>query len=131
MADEAAVSGVFAEIGAKTLAEVVAGFYRRVATDDLLSPMYPPDDMTAAEYRLLSFLTFRFGGPNNYVPERGHPRLRMRHAPFRINVAARDRWMSHMSAAIEEAHVPDATAQVMREFLGDVASFLINVVELQ
>jgi hemoglobin len=82
--------------------------------------------MAAAEARLRDFLIFRFGGPARYVERRGHPALRKRHFPFQVDQAARDRWMLLMNRALDEAGLePEATA-VMREFLGNVATFLIN-----
>ncbi len=129
MPDEAAVSAIYATLGEETLARVVANFYRRVPQDNILSPMYPPEDLSGAERRLLGFLRFRFGGPQDYIQERGHPRLRMRHAPFVVNTAARDRWFELMTAAVQEAHVPEPMASTMLEFLSDIATFLINAQE--
>ena len=88
--------------------------------------MYPPEDLAGAEERLRLFLTFRFGGPQDYLQRRGHPALRARHAPFQINQAARDRWMLLMNQAIDECHFPEPAPAVLRNFLGHVATFLIN-----
>lgn len=126
MPDEAAVSAIYQTIGEETLTQVVASFYRRVPTDEILGPMYPPEDLAGAERRLLGFLRFRFGGPQDYIMERGHPRLRMRHAPFVVDAAARDRWFELMSAAVREANVPEPAATTMLDFLADIATFLIN-----
>jgi len=117
---------IAAAIGEPLIADVVSAFYRRVPQDDILGPMYPPDDMDGAANRLTSFLIFRFGGSQGYLQERGHPRLRVRHAPFEINQAARDRWFELMDAAIGECQVPEPAASVMRRFLATTASFLMN-----
>ena len=117
---------VFERIGADGIASIVASFYRRVQDDPILRPMYPEDDFEGAEQRLRSFLTYRFGGPPDYLKERGHPRLRMRHMPFAVDQAARDRWMELMRAALEEVGVEDEVARYLEEFLGGVATFLIN-----
>ena len=80
---------------------LVAAFYRGVQEDSLLLPMYP-EDLTDAHSHLSLFLSQYFGGPRDYEATRGHPRLRMRHAEFRITKRARDAWLLHMCAALEE-----------------------------
>ncbi len=100
---------------------LVGGFYRRVATDEILRPLYPEQDLAPAERRLGLFLVQYWGGPRTYDAERGHPRLRMRHAPFAIDAVARDRWLSHMRAALADvcasAPIPaDAAADLDRYF---------------
>jgi len=117
---------VYALIGEEGLTRLVAAFYRRVPQDDILGPMYPAHDLEGSEQRLRDFLIYRFGGPPRYIEERGHPRLRVRHAPFAVNPAARDRWMQLMTAALEEAALPAEADQFIRAFLGDIATFLIN-----
>lgn len=120
------VNEVFATIGEAGMREVVAAFYSQIPDDSLLGPMYPPDDLAGAEHRLCSFLTYRFGGPDTYLTERGHPRLRMRHVPFAVTQAARDRWVDLMSTAIDGSSI-DADAKIaMKDFLADVATFLMN-----
>lgn len=126
MPDEAAISSVYSLIGDEGFTRLVAAFYRQVPNDDLLGPMYPANDLAGSERRLRQFLIFRFGGPQTYVEERGHPRLRARHAPFTINSAARDRWISLMEAALFEAQLPSQATEILRPFLADVATFLIN-----
>lgn len=113
-------------IGADTIARIVAGFYRRVPGDPILGPMYPAHDLAGAEARLRSFLVYRLGGPPDYLRERGHPRLRMRHAPFAVDRAARDRWMELMLASIEEQGIAREYRDYLEQFLGDIATFLIN-----
>jgi hemoglobin len=117
---------VFARLGEPGIARVVAAFYARVPTDDVLGPMYPPEDLAGAEERLRDFLIYRFGGPQRYLEQRGHPRLRARHGRFEIDVRARDRWMQLMTEAMTEAGVPADVEIVMREFLGGIATFLMN-----
>lgn len=117
---------VFAAIGEEGFARLVAAFYRRVPADPILGPMYPPDDLEGAERRLRDFLVGRFGGPPRYVAKRGHPRLRMRHARFPIDQAARDRWVELMGQAFDEVRLPAEVEAVLRPFLGEVATFLIN-----
>ncbi|PWU08809.1 MAG: hemin transporter [Terriglobia bacterium] len=117
---------VYGAIGAEGFARLTSGFYRRVPQDDILGPMYGDRDLEGAEERLRDFLIFRFGGPPQYLEKRGHPRLRMRHARFRIDGIARDRWFSLMSAALEEAVLPSEPARLLRTFLSETATFLIN-----
>lgn len=117
---------VYALVGEEGFTRLVAAFYRRIPNDDILGPMYPAADLEGAEERLREFLIFRFGGPARYIERRGHPRLRMRHAPFAIGQAARDRWMELMTAALNEAGLPADADAVLREFLGSTATFMIN-----
>lgn len=117
---------IYAAIGREGFARLVGAFYRQVATDDILGPMYPPEDFTGAEQRLRDFLIFRFGGPPAYIAERGHPRLRMRHAPFRVDQAARDRWVVLMDRALDEAMLPKNVEAVLRNFFHNTATFMIN-----
>jgi hemoglobin len=117
---------VYERIGEDGFARLVRAFYARVPTDEVLGPMYPPDDLAGAEERLRDFLVGRFGGPPRYVEQRGHPRLRMRHMPFAIDQRARDRWMALMERALQEAQLPPDVADLMRQFLGQVATFMIN-----
>ncbi len=113
-------------IGEKGFRALVAAFYRQVPTDSILGPMYPADDLAGAEERLRGFLIFRCGGPQTYIEQRGHPKLRTRHAPFAINQQARDRWMELMSNAIDEANLSDDVAATLKTFLNQVATFLMN-----
>jgi hemoglobin len=117
---------IFQLLGAEKLSAIVAGFYRRVPADPILGPMYPKHDFAGAEARLRSFLLYRFGGPLDYLRERGHPRLRMRHGPFAVNQAARDRWMELMLASVDEQGVSAEHRAYLERFLGDIATFLIN-----
>src|SRR5580692_2207935 len=117
---------IYSMIGAEGFARLVAAFYRQVPQDDLLGPIYPASDLRGAEQRLRDFLIGRFGGPQTYIEERGHPRLRARHSPFPINQAARDRWMHLMTSAFREAALPREAEQVLRQFLDGMSTFMIN-----
>jgi hemoglobin len=117
---------LYSTIGEEGFARLVRAFYAQVPGDDVLGPMYPPDDLAGAEERLRDFLIGRFGGPPRYIEQRGHPRLRMRHAPFVIDKAARDRWVQLMDRALEEAALPDEATALLREFLHATATFMIN-----
>lgn len=113
-------------IGEQGFRNLVARFYRQIPHDDLLGPMYPADDLEGAEARLAGFLIFRFGGPDTYIQQRGHPRLRMRHLPFVIDQQARDRWMKLMTSAMQEVELPSVAEQVLRTFFEHTATFMIN-----
>lgn len=117
---------VYAAVGEEGFHRLVAAFYRQVPADDILAPMYPPGDLPGAEQRLRDFLVGRFGGPPRYVEQRGHPRLRMRHAPFAVNLAARDRWIQLMNRALDEARFPAEADALLREFFDAVATMMIN-----
>jgi hemoglobin len=117
---------VYAAIGEEGFTRLIRAFYAQVPGDPTLAPMYPKDDLAGAEQRLRDFLIGRFGGPQRYIEQRGHPRLRLRHVPFAIDQAARDRWVMLMTRALDEAKLPaDATA-VLREFFDGVATFMVN-----
>jgi hemoglobin len=113
-------------LGEEGITELVAAFYRRVKTDDLIGPMYPDDDWEGAESRLAGFLIYRFGGSDAYIQDRGHPRLRMRHAPFSIGAQERDRWLEIMSAAMDEVAVPKEIYLNLKTFFEQVADFMRN-----
>ena len=117
---------LYAVIGEDGFARLVRAFYAQVPGDDVLGPMYPAHDLVGAEDRLRDFLIGRFGGPPRYIEQRGHPRLRMRHAPFAIDEAARNRWVTLMDRALDEARLPEDAASLLREFLHAMATFMIN-----
>jgi hemoglobin len=120
------IDDIYGRIGEEGFARLIRAFYAQVPEDDILAPMYPKHDLAGAEARLRDFLIGRCGGPPRYIEQRGHPRLRMRHAPFTINQAARDRWMELMNKALDDAQIADDIAPVLREFLDGVATFMIN-----
>ena len=117
---------VFAIIGEDGFVRLVAAFYRQIPTDDILGPMYPKHDLAGAEERMRNFLMFRFGGPMTYLETRGHPRLRMRHAPFAITEAARNRWVEIMDRALAETALPESAEATLREFFHATATFMQN-----
>ena len=117
---------VFGAIGDDGFTRLIAAFYRQVPGDDILGPMYRGRHLAAAEKRLRDFLIYRFGGPQQYIEERGHPRLRMRHAPFAIDQAARDRWMMLMNNALVETNLQEEAAQVLAAFFDSTATFMLN-----
>jgi hemoglobin len=113
-------------IGDDGFGRLVAAFYRQVPGDDILGPMYPPHDLPGAEERLRGFLVGRFGGPQRYIEQRGHPRLRARHSPFPIDSRARDRWLELMDRAFAEATLPADVEATLRAFFATVATMMIN-----
>jgi hemoglobin len=117
---------IYPTIGDDGFRRLVAAFYRQVPADSILGPMYPAEDLEGAEYRLRMFLVGRFGGPPTYIEERGHPRLRMRHLPFRIDQTGRDRWMQLMSNALDETQLPPDADAVLRRFFEGMSSFMMN-----
>ena len=112
--------------GEETFTRLVAAFYRGVADDDLLRPLYPEADLGPAEERLRLFLQQYWGGPRTYSEQRGHPRLRMRHAPFVIGTAERDAWLVRMRAAVDSLDLPDAEDTVLWDYLVSAAYSLVN-----
>jgi hemoglobin len=119
-------AAIFPLIGEPGFQRLTAAFYRQVPADPILGPMYPADDLAGAEQRLRDFLVYRFGGPPRYIEQRGHPRLRMRHLPFPITPAARDRWVHLMTQAVAEAGIPGEAAGRLLEFFANTATFLQN-----
>jgi hemoglobin len=117
---------VYSEIGDAGFERLVAAFYRQVPNDDVLGPLYPAQDFQGAEQRLRDFLIYRFGGPPLYMEQRGHPRLRIRHAPFPIGERARDRWVELMERAVDEALLPEEVQKLLRAFFASTATFLMN-----
>ena len=117
---------VYPAIGEEGFARLVHAFYAQVPADDVLASMYPADDLAGAEQRLRDFLVGRFGGPMRYIEQRGHPRLRQRHAPFAIDQRARDRWIVLMTRALDQAALPPEPDAVLRSFFDATATFMIN-----
>ncbi len=117
---------VHEQLGEAGLRDLVAAFYRRVKEDDLLGPMYPESDWQGAQDRLADFLVYRCGGSQRYIEERGHPRLRMRHMPFRIGEAERDRWLQLMGEAMAEQAIAESAAGMLGDFFAQTADFMRN-----
>ncbi len=109
--------------------DFVSQFYARVATDPILRPMYPEKDMHGAALRLKMFLEQYWGGPTTYSDERGHPRLRMRHAGFHIDLAARDAWLKCAMGALEGMEMSDIHRVQLREYLEMAAHGMVNASE--
>lgn len=121
-----ALSNLCQSVGEPKLRAMVAAFYRRVRSDDVIGPMYPQEDWEGAEKRLADFIVYRFGGPQTYIQERGHPRLRARHFPFPIGEAERDRWLELMGQAMRETGIPDQAAPLIGGFFAQVAEMMRN-----
>ena len=105
---------------------LVDRFYDGVAADPVLRPVYPERDLTGARHRLTLFLAQYWGGPRAYDEERGHPRLRMRHFPFAIGPAERDRWLVHMRAAIADLAPPTDVAEALDRYFDNAAEAMRN-----
>jgi hemoglobin len=113
--------------GEETFRRLVAEFYAGVAADPILRRLYPEEDLAGAEERLRLFLIQYWGGPTTYSQQRGHPRLRMRHAPFPVGVAERDAWLRHMRAALDTVQLPPAYDEVLWEYLERAADSMRNI----
>ncbi len=112
--------------GHDTFVRLVHRFYEGVADDPVLRPLYPEEDLSGAEMRLRMFLEQYWGGPTTYSEQRGHPRLRMRHAPFKVNPDARDRWLHHMKIAVDELELPAEQHEMLWDYLQRAAFSLVN-----
>ncbi len=115
--------------GADVFDRLVAGFYRRVADDDVLRPLYPEEDLGPAQERLTLFLAQYWGGPTTYSDRRGHPRLRMRHAPYAVTPLARDRWLHHFRAGLDAAQLTPEQDQRFWEYAHHAAMFMVNTMD--
>ncbi len=115
--------------GHETFAKLVDRFYEGVADDDVLREMYPEEDLGPAKERLTLFLEQYWGGPNTYSQNRGHPRLRMRHAPFKVNPDARDRWLAHMRDAVDSLRLAPVHEAQLWDYLERAAYSMINTFE--
>lgn len=121
-----AVATLYERVGGSPFFEaLVDRFYAGVDTDPVLRPMYP-EDLTASRRHLALFLSQYFGGPPVYGQQRGHPRLRMRHAPFAIATAERDAWLRHMRAAVESSGAPGDAIEEMLRYFQMAANSLLN-----
>jgi hemoglobin len=112
--------------GEETFRRLVHRFYQGVAEDPLLRPMYPEEDLGPAEERLTLFLIQYWGGPTTYSENRGHPRLRMRHAPFAVDRAAHDAWLKHMRAAVDELGLSEEHERTLWSYLTYAAASMVN-----
>lgn len=115
------------EIGGEpTITRIVARFYAGVADDEVLRPLYPEEDLGPAEERFRLFLVQYWGGPTTYSDTRGHPRLRMRHAPFAVTPEAKDRWLVHFRAGLDEAGLTPEQDARFWEYVTHAAQFMVN-----
>ena len=112
--------------GEPTFRLLVERFYARVATDPVLRPVYPEEDLSGATERLTLFLIQYWGGPTTYSDQRGHPRLRMRHAPFAIGQLERDAWIGHMRAAVESLDLAPQLSKALLDYLESASMAMIN-----
>lgn len=119
-------SSLYEAIGEDGFDRLTRAFYQQVPGDEILGPMYPAEELDAARERLRDFLIGRFGGPQRYIEQRGHPRLRMRHMRFPIDERARNRWMLLMSRALDESALSPEAVVLLRHFFSDTATFMIN-----
>lgn len=115
--------------GSPTFHRLVHRFYEGVWADPVLRPLYPEDEPGPAQERLRMFLEQYWGGPRTYSERRGHPRLRMRHAPFRIGVRERDAWLSHMRDAVDELELDPEAERLLWDYLVMAANSLVNTLE--
>jgi hemoglobin len=115
--------------GHDTFVRLVDAFYDGVADDPVLRPMYPEEDLGPAKERLTMFLEQYWGGPGTYSAQRGHPRLRMRHAPFKVNPDARDRWLAHMRTAVDSLNLAPIHESQLWDYLERAAFSMINTFE--
>ncbi|MFD2025877.1 globin [Promicromonospora aerolata] len=115
--------------GHDTFVRLVDAFYDGVADDPVLRPMYPEEDLGPAKERLTMFLEQYWGGPNTYSAQRGHPRLRMRHVPFKVNPDARDRWLAHMRTAVDSLGLAPIHESQLWDYLERAAFSMINTFE--
>lgn len=120
-------SNFWREVGGRpTFEKLVRAFYEGVQTDEVLWPMYPQDDLEGAIQRLTGFLEQYWGGPGTYSEQRGHPRLRIRHNPFRVNPDARDRWLRHMRVAVEGLGLSPLHETMLWDYLERAAHAMVN-----
>ncbi|MFY1672807.1 globin [Plantactinospora sp. WMMB334] len=120
----------YEEIGGEpAFRRLVDEFYAGVADDPVLRPMYPEADLGPAAERLRLFLIQYWGGPTTYSAQRGHPRLRMRHAPFRVGPAERDAWLRHMRRAVDRLELSPAQDETLWQYLERAAYFMVNTMD--
>lgn len=117
---------LYGVIGEEGFTRLIHAFYAQIPQDSILGPLYPEGDFAGAEERLRDFLIYRFGGPARYIENRGHPRLRMRHAPFPVDPAARDRWLQLMNKAFAEAKLPAEAEEILRKYFEPTADAMMN-----
>ncbi|MEO9326172.1 globin [Nocardioides sp. C4-1] len=112
--------------GFETMQRIVHRFYEGVAADEVLRPMYPEADLAPAEERFLLFLVQYWGGPTTYSEQRGHPRLRMRHAPFAVNPEAKEHWLRHFRDALDSVELAPEHDAKFWDYVTHAAQFMVN-----
>ena len=115
--------------GHETFRRLVHRFYQGVTDDPYLRALYPEDDLRPAEERLRMFLEQYWGGPTTYSERRGHPRLRMRHAPFKVNIEAREHWLHHMRIAVDSLALEPDQRRLLWDYLQRAAHSMVNTFE--
>jgi hemoglobin len=121
------MSSFYEQVGGEAFfADLTSQFYAVVATDPILRPMYPDDDMKGAAQRLQWFLSQYWGGPTTYQENRGHPRLRMRHSQFTIGIAARDAWLRAMKTAVDGVEIKEDLKEQLWDYLELAADAMVN-----
>lgn len=130
MSDAHTDASLFHRVGGHpTFAHLVDAFYAGVAADPELRALYPEEDLGPAKDRLLMFLEQYWGGPHTYSETRGHPRLRIRHAAYAVTPAQRDRWLSHMNAALDSLDLAEADRAEFGDYVTRAADFMVNAFE--
>jgi hemoglobin len=115
--------------GYPTIATIVERFYEGVARDEVLRPLYPEEDLGPAQERFTLFLVQYWGGPTTYSERRGHPRLRMRHAPFAVTPRAKDHWLTHFRAGLDAVALPAEQDAQFWDYITHAAQFMVNTFE--
>ena len=130
--DNGDVTTFYDEIGGfETMRRIVHRFYEGVAEDEVLRPLYPEEDLSAAEERFLHFLVQYWGGPTTYSSNRGHPRLRMRHAPFAVTPVAAQRWLVHFREGLDSVELTPEQDARFWDYVTHAAQFMVNTFEEQ
>lgn len=129
MADASVSKSLYEIVGPNFFIHLVDAFYDGIETDQVLLPLYPEgSETTGARQRLALFLIQYWGGPDTYMQERGHPRLRMRHNPFVIGALERDHWLMHMASAIEQT-IPEVDEAYREHVTTELANYMVNAAE--
>lgn len=115
--------------GMPTIAAIVDRFYAGIAQDEVLRPMYPEEDLGPAAERFTLFLAQYWGGPTTYSDERGHPRLRMRHAPFAVDPRAATHWLKHFKDGLESTDLTEEQKDQFWDYVSHAAQFMVNTPE--
>lgn len=123
-------TGLFERLGGEnTFTTIARAFYQHVSKDPVLHEMYPEEDLAPAEERLRLFLIQYWGGPSYYQEKRGHPRLRMRHMPFKVNPTAKEHWLKAMRSAVDEAKLSEADDALVWDYFERAALAMVNTFE--